>query len=429
LSTERSSLLANQVVLTRNAQESLKPDAQRLYPRESDDPYWLAVQLPGEIEDRPGFSDRGVVAPVTGTVLDMHATAGDIVSPGQALLTLRLVGESLYNTQSELFKAAREIEITRDRRQRLADPEVAGSVGGSRILDLDNQLRRLDASVSAYRQELLARGLTGEQIAAAAEGRFVGKVEVTAPAQLAHTPDKTAAQPDNADGGEPSTPTFEVQELKVELGQQVQAGQTLCTLSDHRWLYIAGHGFHDDIPLVARALKQGYPVDVEFLAEAGADWPVLEQTFQIRHMGNTLDPTTRTFGFYIPLHNQSRTYEKEGRKLLEWRFLPGQRVRLNVRVQKFDDVYVCPAEAIVREGSETFVFEKKGDSFLRRPVRVLYADRRDAVIDRDSLPLGCRVVRRGALQINRMLKTQGGQVPAGLHIHPDGSIHMNADEE
>ncbi len=429
---EQTTLPADQVVLTRKAQDSLNPDAQRLYPRGPEDPYWRTVQLPGEIVDRPGFSDRGVVAPVTGTVLDIHAMPGDVVSPGQALVTLRLVSESLYSAQSELFKATREIEITKERRKRLADPELAGVVTGSRILDLDNQLRRLDASVSAYRQELQTRGLTSEQINEAAKGNFVGKVEIPAPARLAqaaHPPEKAGAQSSAPNASENSAPVFEVQDLKVELGQQVQAGQTLCLLSDHHWLYIEGHGFHQDIPLVARAVKEGYPVDVEFLAEPGADWPALQQTFQIRHMGNTLDPTTRTFGFYISLHNQSRTYEKDKRKVLEWRYLPGQRVRLNVRVEKLEDVYVFPAEALVREGPEAFVFEKKGDSFLRRSVRVLYADRRDVVIDQGSLPLGCRVVRHGALQINRMLKAQGGQVPPGFHIHPDGSIHMNADEK
>jgi membrane fusion protein, heavy metal efflux system len=427
---EQAALPADQVVLTPKAQQVLKLDAQRLYPCDADDPYWRTVPLPGEIVDRPGFSDRGVVAPVTGTVLEIQAMPGDIVKPGQALFALRLVSESLYNTQSELFKATREIELTRDRRKRLAEPEVAGAVG-SRVLDLDNQLRRLDASVNAARQELQTRGLTTEQINEAAKGNFVGRVEVRAPARppQAAPPDGPEAKAAPLTVDDDKAPSFEMQDLKVDLGQQVQAGQTLCLLADHRWLYIQGHGFHDDIPLVARAIKEGYPVEVEFLTPPGGDWPKLRQTFRIQRMGNSLDAATRTFGFYLTLQNEWRTHEVGKRKTLEWRFLPGQQVRLNVRVEKLEDVYVVPAEALVREGAEVFVFEKKGDSFLRRPVRVLYADRRDVVIDHESLPLGTRVVRRGALEINRMLKAQGGQVPAGFHIHPDGSIHMNADEK
>jgi hypothetical protein len=36
---------------------------------------------------------------------------------------------------------------------------------------------------------------------------------------------------------------YEVQELKVDLGTQVQAGQLLGVLSNHATLYIAGHAF------------------------------------------------------------------------------------------------------------------------------------------------------------------------------------------
>jgi len=438
---EQTQAPADQVVLSSRARENLglPKEAERLYTST----YLRKVQLPGEIEDRPGYSDRGVVSLVTGTVLQIHALPGDIVSPGQKLFTLRLLSELVSTTRSELYKARRDYDITLDRRKRLTDPALgAEAVSGSRVVDLDNQLRRLDASINAYRQELQQRGLTKEQIDATENGPpFDDKVEIFAPPQVAQPslPSEGRTEGVSFIAGKNESPAFEVQDLKAELGQQVQAGQTLCTLADHHWLYIKGHGFRQEIPLVARAAKEGWNVEVEFLEEANDGWPPLEETtFQIRHLSNNVDPATRTFSFYLPLHNQSETYEKDERKLLRWRFRPGQRVRLNVPVKEFDEliengktvlkekrVFVVPSAAVVRDGPEAYVFEQKGEAYKRHSVRVLYEDRQEVVIDKDSLGLGLRIAPRGALQINRVLKSQGSKLPPGYHMHADGSVHMN----
>jgi cobalt-zinc-cadmium efflux system membrane fusion protein len=427
----------DQVVLSPKAKENLQPGAERLYTST----YERKVQLPGEIVDRPGFSDRGVVAPVTGTVARIHAIPGDTVRPGLPLFTLRLTSEALLGTQSELLKATREIEMTQEKKDRLTSVGVEGAVAGSRIIELDNQLRRLEATVRASRQELQNRGLTPPQIVAAADGRFVSEIAVVAPArpvELAAAADK-ATEPRRAVTAPDPSATFEVQELKVELGQQVQAGQTLCLLANHRWLYIEGHGFRQDIPLVARAAKEGWKVQVEFLEESSDTWPPRETTFQIEHLANNLDPATRTFAFYLPLQNQSKDYEKDGRKLRMWRFRPGQRVRLNVPVKEFEEqqdsdgktvlqekrVYVLPSEAVARDGAEAYVFEEKGEAYKRHSVRVLYEDRQNVVLGKDSLKLGSKIARRGALRLNRVLKSQGSTIPPGYHVHADGFVHMN----
>ena len=433
---------ADQVVLSLRARENLglPEQVERLY----SSTYVRKVQLPGEIEDRPGYSDRSVVSPVTGTVLEIHALPGDIVSPRQKLFTLRLLSELVSSTRSELYKARRDYDITLDRRKRLTDPALgAEAVSGSRVVELDNQLRRLDASINAYRQELQQRGLTRQQIDATEKGPpFDDKVEIFAPSKMAQPslPAAAGTEPVSFIAGKDEFPVFEVQDLKAELGQQVQAGQTLCTLADHHWLYIEGYGFRQEIPLVARAAKEGWNVEVEFLEVANDGWPPLEnRTFQIRHLSNNLDPETRTFSFYLPLHNQSETYEKDGRKLLRWRFRPGQRVRLNVPVKEFEGevvengktvlkekrVFVVPSAAVVRDGPEAYVFEQKGEAYKRHSVRVLYEDRQEVVIDKDSLGLGLRIARRGALQINRVLKSQGSKLPPGYHMHADGSVHIN----
>ena len=43
--------------------------------------YYRKIDVPGVITDRPGVSDRGVVAPVTGIVTQIHAYPGNTVTP------------------------------------------------------------------------------------------------------------------------------------------------------------------------------------------------------------------------------------------------------------------------------------------------------------------------------------------------------------
>jgi hypothetical protein len=214
--------------------------------------------------------------------------------------------------------------------------------------------------------------------------------------------------------------------LKVELGQQVQAGQTLCLLANHQGLYIEGRGFRREAPFLEQAAQKGWPVRVEFSEDDSNHWPPLRQEFSIHHLANTVDPASRTFAFYLPLANQSRSYQKDGKTFLVWRFRPGQRVRLHVPVEEFTDAIVLPAGAVVREGPEAYVFRQNGDLFDRRPVRVLHEDRLNVVLANDgSIFPGLYVAQNAAAALNRVLKAQnaGGGLPPGFHVHPDGTVH------
>lgn len=386
--------------------------------------FWRTIQVPGMVVDRPAHSDRGVVTPVTGVVTKVHHFPGDLVRPGDRLFTLRLLSESLQLMQSELFKNIQETHITQEQKKRLVAAASSGAIAETRIVEFDNQLRRLAVAAKAYRQELQTRGLTREQIDEVAQGRFVSEIVITTPQPGNSQSISEAGPPPSAERALAPIYFFEVQELKVELGQQVQAGQTLSLLSNHQSLYLEGRAFWQETPLIEASIKEGWPVQVEF-KEEGSRWPALEQTFSIRHLANTIDPATRTFAFFLPLSNQSRTFEKDGRTLMLWRFRPGQKVRLHIRAEKFDNVFVLPAAAVVREGPEAYLFRQNGDFFQRKPVRVVHLDRQHVVIANDgSIPPGLFVAHNGATQLNRVLQAQG-QRPAGFHVHADGSVHAN----
>jgi biotin carboxyl carrier protein len=380
--------------------------------------FWRTILVPGMVVDRPGLSDRGVVAPATSVVTRIARVPGDTVRPGEALFTLRLLSESLHSTQTELFKATEDLQIAQAQRQRYRD--AAAVVPEARIIEVDNQITRLQVAIKADRQELQNRGFSKGMIDQAASGKFVNEITIAAPSLSPSVELATGA----------SGPTFEMQELKVGLGHQVQAGQTLCLLANHQNLAIEGRAFRDETAFLERSVQERWPVGVDFQEESTAGWGEVTQAFHIEHLANTIDPLNRTFAFRMPLENQWRIVDHGGRMQTLWRFRPGQKVRIHVRVEKFVNVFVVPAEAVTRDGLEVFTFTQNVNTFERRPVRILLQDRKHAVLANDgSIVPGSYVVQSAAAQLNRMIEGGGSSgVPKGYHVHADGSLHKNEDE-
>lgn len=374
--------------------------------------FWKTIAVPGLVVDRPGLSDRGVPAPATGVVRAIHRLPGDVVNAGDPLFTIRLLSESLHQTQTDLFKTAQDAALARERVKRLTKLAAAGTESESAVVEAEAQVRRLATATRAYRQELLNRGLTAAQVDGVSDGTFVTEMTVSTPPRPAdHRPLVASAEGKSA-------AAFEVQELKAELGQQVQAGQTLCLLANHQSLSIEGRAFREETPLLERAVREGEPIEVDFQEDGAADWPALNQRLVIRHLSNSIDPATRTFTFLLPFENQSRAVEREGRTTVLWRFRPGHPVRLRLRVEKLENVFVLPAEAVVREGGEAFVFRGSGFVYRRRPVHVVHQDSRHAVIANDgSVEPGTKVARAAAAQLNRMLKGQAEGHAGHDHDH------------
>lgn len=404
----------DRVKITPQARKNLGIKSLLVTPRKE---YWRKVQIPGVIVDRPGVSDSGVTAPITGVVTVIHAVPGDTVKPGDPLVTLRLTSEYLHNTQSELSKLAKESEVNKEQIKRLEKAVKAG-LAEARVIEARNQQKKVEAQIQANRQILQTHGLKPEQIDQAAEGKFVRSLSVPAPQPRARAAPLSDApsSPDNA----AAAAAYEIKELKVQLGDQVQAGQALAVLANHRLLFIEGRGFKGEAPLIARAAEKGWPVEAEFAEDDPGEWGKFDQKLSILNLANAMDPASRTFGFYVPLTNPSRTYTRGEKTYLLWRFRPGQRVRLLVPVEKVENKVVLPAGAVVRDGEETYVFRVNGDAFDRKPVTVVYEDRHNVILDDADAPVGLYVADSSAAALNRVLKAQlageGGGAHAG-HSH------------
>jgi biotin carboxyl carrier protein len=428
----QSNTPANKIIIGDQAQKNLGLTAKPL----QSGIFWKTITVPGMIVDRPGVSDREVVAPAVGSISELFHVPGDTVQPGDKLLTLKLASESLQQTQSELFKTSKNIQLAEVRRNRLA---AAGeAIAQARVIEVDNEISRLAVAAQAYRQELLNRGLSDNDIDGVADGRLLSEITIVVPPRGSGPRLRGTALALASSSVDEQPFAYELQELKVALGEQVQAGQTLCQLSSHQLLAIEGRAFRDETTLLERSVQQRWPVDVDFQEDAGGDWPPIDQDFKIHYLANTIDPVTRTFAFLMPLENQYKTVEHVDGTQILWRYRPGQKVLLRVRVEKLDNVFVLPADAVVLEGADAFVFTQNVNTFERKSVHVLYRDRDEVVLANDgSIPTYEKnqerwtipaVARTAAAQLNRMTKAGSSGVPKGYHIHADGSLHKNEEQ-
>ena len=422
------------IIVGDQAQKNLKLTAKPL----KAGVFWKSITVPGMVVDRPGVSDRDVVAPAIGIVSQVHRVPGETVEVGDVLFTLKLMSDALHTTQSDLFKSSQDIKLAQAKLKQLI---AAGEgIARYRLTEVENEIKRLQAAVSSYREQLRHRGLSPSDIDGVAEGRLVSEIPVAVPPLAAGHDRFPLAMASQFESGIERTPefVFEVEELKVAAGQQVEAGQTLCRLANHQLLAIEGRAFRDEIPLLERSVKEAWPIEVDFQEPAEAQWPPIQQSFTIRHIVNVIDPVTRTFAFHLPLKNQSLNVEGPRGPQHLWRFRPGQKVWLDVRVEKLDNVFVVPTDAVAREGAEAFVFTQNVNTFERKGVHVLFQDRERVVIANDgSLPTYRKknevqtvsaIVQTAAAQLNRMAKVGTSGVPKGYHIHADGSLHKNEDE-
>ncbi len=390
--------------------------------------YWRSITIPGVVADRPGVSDRGVTSPAVGVVSEIHAYPGDTVRPGERLVTLRLFSEYLQATQTQLFKASQEAKLVQEQIDRLNAIANSGAVSGSRLIEQRNELQRQLTLFQASKQELLNRGLNPEQIALVTEGSFISTIDVSAPPARPHEtvldglvkPDVQTFEQKSA-----NNIAYELHALGVELGQTVQAGDLLANLANHQSLYVVGHAFKREAGLLEKATQNKAPLRIEFAEDSSELWPTHEQQFQIRHLANTIDAATRTFDFFVPLLNQSRSYQQDGKTFLVWRFRPGQRTRIEVPVEKYTNVFVLPTEAVVREGPNAYVYQQNGDLFNQLSVHIVYEDRDHVILANDrSITSGTFLAQNAAASLRRVLKAQSasGEQP-GLHVHADGTVH------
>lgn len=384
--------------------------------------YTKKLVIPGVVVEQPGHSERRITTSLAGVVVKVHAFPGQAVKPGDPLLDIQPTGELLTNAQAELLKTLQNIELVDIEIKRLSPLVESGSIPARTKLEKDYERKRLDSQKLVQIQELLVRGLTPYQITEMVEHKTLLR------AFTIHVPGGTPKSTPTEDGhNHPSiVPTglggvperlesvadsviYTVEKIDIFPGKLVQPGEELCDLALHTELYLEGHAFERDSRLIALAVQQQRPLTALFEGEAEA--PEVREGLHIRYVENTLDTATRTLRFFVPLKNDViRDAEADnGMVYRSWRFKPGQKVRLLLPVQMLSEQIVLPAEAVVSEGPDAYVFRANGKLMERVPVVVEYRDPRFVVLRNDgSVFPGDEIALNQAYQINLALKKQQG---------------------
>jgi len=213
---------------------------------------------------------------------------------------------------------------------------------------------------------------------------------------------------------------FHVQRLPVSQGQQVETGQELAVLADHCELYIEGRAFEDDAAKLREAAKKDW--DIQGALLVGDKQKQIVEGLKLLYLSDHVDPDSRAFKFYLRLPNEIVLDQEStpGRRFIEWRFKPGQRMELRVPVERWEKQLVLPVEAIVDEGAEAYVYRQNGDHFDRVSVHVEHRDRDVVVVaNNGSLFPGDVIAGQGAYQMHLALKNKagGGVDPHAGHSH------------
>jgi hypothetical protein len=216
----------------------------------------------------------------------------------------------------------------------------------------------------------------------------------------------------------PTSPrSFSIEKIDVFPGKMIQPGDDLCELAVHDELALTGLGFQRDSELIAQVLEHQWPVSAVF--EASENNELLREGMKIQYADNMVDADTHLFKFYIPLDNEvvRDMAGPNGVMYRSWRFKPGQRAQLLVPVEHWNDKFVLPTEAVVKEGLDAFVFRQNGKLFERVPVVIAYEDDRHSVLAEGSrLSAGDVIAMNDAYQLNLALrKAEGGGGDAHAH--------------
>lgn len=403
--------------------------------------YWRTIQIPGIVAEQQGHSERRIPATVSGIITKLYIFPGQSVRPGDALMELQPTSELLTTTQASLLRTLKDIELIDIELKRLTPLVESGSLPAKMRLEKEYERRRLEAQQLVQTQELLVRGLSPEQINTIVESKtLIRRFTVRVPGGAA-TPadvkplaatendrasDTSLAGPVKVDpkDAEPVDRVYSVESIAVYPGKLVQPGDGLVELAQHTVLDITGQAFERESPLILRTLQENWPVEATFETSDGT--PLKREGLKIRYMESSVDGQSRIQKFHIPLINQvlRATTGDDGIVYHSWLFRPGQRVRLSVPVEKLTQRIVLPAEAVIQEGPDAYVFRENGRRLERTAVVIEHLDARTAVIKDDgALTPGFDVVAKNhAYQLNLELKKKLGEGGGGGHSH-EGHNH------
>ncbi|WP_145363662.1 efflux RND transporter periplasmic adaptor subunit [Stratiformator vulcanicus] len=394
-----------------------------------------SISVPAVIAERPGHSRVTIATPLTGVIEKVHVLEGQAVEPGTLMFEVRLTHEDLVRTQTEFLRTLGELDVEQREINRLEVVTRSGAVARKLLLESEYEQAKLRAIRDAQRESLRLHGLSEKQVTQIEDSRrLLKELQIFAPAIDGHGAEKfDFADSRPASEGVESIPKIRtaalsesvhfgplvLKTMRIQPGEAVQAGQTLCDLADYDLLYIEGHAFEQDVAAIRAIAGQGWPVEAVF-ENAGREREIIHD-LPFAYLANEVDRDERTLKFYVRLPNEiTADRSVDGKRYIEWRYVPGRRIELRVPIEQWENQIVLPADAVARDGVESFVYRQEGDEFEQIPVTVMFRDQMTVVIANDgSINPGDIVAGLGAHQLHLAIENQsgGGVDPHAGHSH------------
>ncbi|MCH2181516.1 MAG: efflux RND transporter periplasmic adaptor subunit [Mariniblastus sp.] len=365
------------------------------------------VAVPAVVVERPGHSQIEITAPMTGVIKNIFIQEGMSEQPEDNLFSLRLTHEDVVAAQRDFLKFLQERDVIQREIDRL---KKIGTdiIPERRVIEQQYQYDKAEASIKALEQSLILHGLTPEQVETIARTRDVLKeISIVAP------------EYEEGGGGQNIEPVYHVQQISVNRGQSVVAGQKLGTLANHSLLFVEGQAFEEDAKRLVNAMNSGQNLKVVPVSGPAAQASDLKLLFVADHV----EQQSRALNFYLLLPNRRVDQSGDvssGSAFLSWKFRPGQRMEIQLPTDEtWQDQLVLPPEAVVVEGPSAFVFKQSGNHFERVEVRTLYRDKNVVVVEDEGQLAGKTLVMSGAYEMYLALKNQagGGVDPQHGHSH------------
>lgn len=312
------------------------------------------------VAGRVDFDEQRVArigAPVTGRVVELLADPGQSVVQGQTLAKLHSV--ELGNAQLAYVKSAAQAKLQKQSAERarlLFESDVIGAA----------ELQRRESEFAVA---------MAEQQAAADQLRVLG-VGSRMLENMASRGDINSISPVVA------TLSGVVVERKVAKGQVVQPADALFTVADLSRVWVTAQ-----VPEAeSSAVRIGQTVEVEVPALGGAT-----RKAKLIFVSDIVNPETRTVMVRTEMDNPGRELK------------PAMLATMLIQSRPQDRL-VVPAQAVVREDNDDYVFVVEGERQFRLTRVKLRADQQGVRVLENGLRSGDRIVVEGAFHLNNERK-------------------------
>jgi RND family efflux transporter MFP subunit len=261
----------------------------------------------------PWHAQAMITSLVPGRIDQVLVRPGETVAPGQELA--RVTSSELAALQLTLLQAKAEVGLARKLLDQRTVLDQQGVIAGKTLFEAQATLAQKSAGLEIARQKLASLGLDQATIQTVErDGQPLSHVSITSPM-----------------GGI-------ITHADVRIGQLISATDHLYHVVDPANLWIAGDVLESDV----RYLKARQPVEAIFAA-----LPNKKFGGQIDHLRLKMNRQTRTQGVVIAVKNPGGHLR------------PGMSGRVQISVQVAKEAVVCPADAVVRSRTGTYLLVQR----------------------------------------------------------------------